>query len=282
MRGGVAISRVLRDGAAELAEGWFARRAAAAQETRLTSSRARAVVAVLADAISVEPLQEDERLARGLASIGEFDPDLLLSVEDLASLRSVLHTAIAFTLPAEEAVEALGRLHPLLDGVMAHMARRERGELEAAAYVDALTGVGNRRALERDAARAFAAARRHQRSLSIAAIDLDGLKALNDREGHAAGDDALRRLALTLATHLRATDTVYRVGGDEFVLLLPDTPPDQVRRLLERTASTAPSFSSGVAEFGEDGMTLAEVLGRADERLLAGKRRGRASTVSPG
>ena len=276
----MAIARVLRDGGTELAESWHARRVEAGQETRLTGSRARAIVAVLADALSVEPDREAERLARGLASMGEFDPDLLLAVEDLASLRTVLHTAVVGALPAEEAVDALGRIHPLLDALMAHMARRERGELEAAAFVDALTGVGNRRALERDATRAFAAARRHQRSLAVAAIDLDGLKAINDRDGHAAGDEALRRLALTLATHLRATDGVYRVGGDEFVLLLPETDPELVRSLLERTATTAPRFSAGVAEFGDDGMTLEAVLARADERLLAGKRRGRTAAGS--
>jgi diguanylate cyclase (GGDEF)-like protein len=93
-------------------------------------------------------------------------------------------------------------------------------EAEAAADADPLTSARNRRAFMRELARAAAHARRYGAPASLVYFDVDGLKALNDRFGHAAGDAALKAIADRLAGHVRASDVVGRMGGDEFAVLL--------------------------------------------------------------
>jgi diguanylate cyclase (GGDEF)-like protein len=198
-----------------------------------------------------------------------------VSVEQMAALREILHHHLMAKLDAGEgmaAVEVLGRL---IDTLLVAVTERAFRRLEAAAFLDPLTGVGNRRALDRDAAPVLATAQRHGRPLSVIVIDLDGLKRVNDSVGHAAGDDAIRRLATTLSRHLRSGDSVYRVGGDEFVLLLPETRPDDVAPLLQRAIGQAPSFSFGVAGFPDDGLGLEQLVDAADQQLLDYRRRTR-------
>ena len=93
-------------------------------------------------------------------------------------------------------------------------------EAEAAADADPLTSARNRRAFVRELARVAAHARRYGSPASLVYVDVDGLKSLNDRFGHAAGDAALQAVADTLASHVRASDAVGRMGGDEFAVLL--------------------------------------------------------------
>jgi diguanylate cyclase (GGDEF)-like protein len=98
---------------------------------------------------------------------------------------------------------------------------RER-ELERLAYYDELTGLPNRRSVLRQLEALLSRARRHGHTLAVLMIDADHFKALNDRHGHAAGDDALCALAGRLGERLRAEDVVGRFGGEEFVIGLPD------------------------------------------------------------
>ncbi len=91
---------------------------------------------------------------------------------------------------------------------------------EAAADADPLTSARNRRAFVREMARVVAYGRRYGSPASLVYVDVDGLKSLNDRFGHAAGDAALQAVADRLASHVRASDTVGRMGGDEFAVLL--------------------------------------------------------------
>jgi diguanylate cyclase (GGDEF)-like protein len=136
-----------------------------------------------------------------------------------------------------------------------------------------LTGAGNRRALESAARAALAAAARTNTPLSLAVIDLDGLKTINDTEGHAAGDKVLGGLSTALRAALRETDQLFRVGGDEFVVLLPLAPPDAVVHLMQRAEHfRAPSFSWGVASAPTDATELADLLQIADARLYAARR----------
>jgi diguanylate cyclase (GGDEF)-like protein len=101
-------------------------------------------------------------------------------------------------------------------------------ELRSQSLTDALTGLGNRRRMEEDLARAHARALRLDRSYGVALFDIDHFKLYNDNYGHLAGDDALREVAHCLEGAVRAGETVYRYGGEEFLLLLPECNIDEV------------------------------------------------------
>jgi diguanylate cyclase (GGDEF)-like protein len=117
----------------------------------------------------------------------------------------------------------------------AALARAELlSRLREQAATDVLTGLPNRRAWYEHLDLALARARRSGRPLSVVALDLDGLKALNDREGHASGDRLLVEVASRWPTVLRETDLVARTGGDEFVVLLEDTGEPEAFEVLER------------------------------------------------
>jgi diguanylate cyclase (GGDEF)-like protein len=88
------------------------------------------------------------------------------------------------------------------------------------AQIDPLTDILNRRGLERELKRSLAHVKRYGASAALVSLDLDGFKRVNDRHGHAAGDAVLKAVALVLNRHIRESDVVARVGGDEFVLLL--------------------------------------------------------------
>lgn len=110
----------------------------------------------------------------------------------------------------------------LLVTLLIHLALEERIHIRYLALHDALTGLPNRRLLNDRLERAIAQARRNRLTFAVLYVDLDGFKPINDRYGHKAGDRALTVVARRLQRHLRRNDTVARVGGDEFVLLLPD------------------------------------------------------------
>ena len=155
-------------------------------------------------------------------------------------------------------------------------------ELAMAAYVDPLTGLLNRRALDRDLSQRLAVAKRGGRPLTVVVGDLDGLKAINDRDGHPAGDLALRTLGAALDSALRAGDTAYRIGGDEFLLLLVDATAEDAEAVLARVSAQAPAFSWGGATFPADGERGTDLVDLADQRLLAGRRHVRgAAPVQP-
>jgi diguanylate cyclase (GGDEF)-like protein len=138
-----------------------------------------------------------------------------------------------------------------------------------------------------------AQAQRHGCIHTLTLLDLDGFKQVNDRFGHAAGDEVLTFLGARLMDLVRGEDTVARLGGDEFVLLLMDADPHSsglvLRRLGESLASFSPSglgplglsCSAGVAFFPVDGMTLERLLEAADKRLYAAKA-GRAQLLGNG
>ncbi len=160
-------------------------------------------------------------------------------------------------------------------------------QVEQLAMRDSLTGLINRRhmqqLLEHESLR-------HARSgtpLSVALIDLDHFKPVNDTHGHHVGDEVLIGVAQTLQQRLRGTDVIARWGGEEFLLLLPDTPPEAAWLVVERlraalvdraVAASVPalrvSFSSGVAAFGPNEPAHA-VIDRADRALYAAKAAGR-------
>ena len=173
------------------------------------------------------------------------------------------------------------RMHRALDRVTAAATEEVLNRLERASRTDALTGVGNRRAFDETLSAALSAASRQGHDVTVVAVDLDGLKRINDTEGHAAGDAALLGLVRVLYSALRDEDTVFRVGGDEFVVLLPFTSVSAAELLMERVHGTgAPAFTWGAAGFPGDGPDPRALVAAADADLYR-RREGRRGVVAP-
>jgi diguanylate cyclase (GGDEF)-like protein len=149
------------------------------------------------------------------------------------------------------------------------------------AATDPLTHLPNRRSWDEQLAREIARARRTGQPLSVALIDLDGLKAVNDEFGHLAGDALLQDSARAWQAQTRAEDVLARYGGDEFAVLLPGCPLPEAVVVIDRIRAATPgtSCSCGVAEW-VPGEPELELLHRADQRLYAAKRAGGATVVS--
>ena len=194
----------------------------------------------------------------------------VLVVEQLVQLRALVASG-----PRHRAITRL------IDLAMINARRGATDEVQRAAFSDPLTGCANRRAFERDLDRELARCARAKLDLSAVAIDLDGLKAVNDTSGHAAGDQRLVLLVDTLRKALRNMDGIYRLGGDEFGLVLPDTSPDDAAVLLARAVRLgAPPFSWGTSSYLSTGYTsVAELLAVADADLYARRHVKRATPV---
>lgn len=165
-----------------------------------------------------------------------------------------------------------------------------RAEQESA--TDELTGLRNRRAFDRETTELLRRARRDKRLVSIALLDLDDFKQVNDRFGHAIGDEVLRRVAEVLRVHTRVADVPCRYGGEEFAVALPDTElgdavraADQLRRRIRAIDWTevhpelAVTTSIGVATTA-DAHDLGELLARADRELYRAKHQGKDRVLS--
>jgi diguanylate cyclase (GGDEF)-like protein len=150
------------------------------------------------------------------------------------------------------------------------MSTRALFELREKSAFDGLTGVLRRAAGMSMAEREIARARRHNSPLTVAFIDVDGLKEANDGEGHAAGDAMLRDLATALRDGLRAEDAILRYGGDEFVCVLPETTARDARAKLsgiqDAVAARGIRFCAGLAQF-QRGDDVVSLLARADGDL---------------
>ena len=173
-------------------------------------------------------------------------------------------------------VEAAARTKDLQQELVAQGSR-----LEALLREDALTGLSNRRAILTQLSGMVSGARRHGHPLSIALIDLDRFKAVNDTHGHKTGDEVLVAAAHAIGVRLRAEDQLGRLGGEEFLLLLPNTGAEAAIRVAERVRAAvadAPApvpvtVSIGLATW--DSETPEALLQRADEALYAAKQAGR-------
>jgi len=161
--------------------------------------------------------------------------------------------------------------------------------LEQQSNIDALTGAGNRRRFDDALASEWIRARRTGKPLSIAMVDLDRFKEINDVHGHPAGDQCLARLAVTLQTAARRpADLVARLGGDEFAVLLPETAGEAAAQLLDEVRTQASLLATPLADGTPMTISVgvascvpsaddssAELIRHADEALYRAKRSGR-------
>jgi diguanylate cyclase (GGDEF)-like protein len=165
-------------------------------------------------------------------------------------------------------------------------------ELREIASVDPLTGVMSRRTWMEVANKEVARTRRHGGTLSLVALDIDRFKRINDTHGHPAGDRVLRAVASAIGDMLRVSDSLGRLGGEEFAILLPETPTLAARNLAERCrvaveglrtpvedGTIAATSSFGIATFRPGIDTLDSWLQRADRALYQAKNEGRNRCV---
>ncbi|MGC2518582.1 MAG: GGDEF domain-containing protein [Burkholderiales bacterium] len=158
---------------------------------------------------------------------------------------------------------------------------------------DELTGLYNMRGFSLTMDRAFGQAVRYSRPVSVLMIDSDNLKAVNDEHGHDAGNELLRLIARGIKSQLRSTDVLARYGGDEFVVLLPDTGTDGSRDVAERVRESIArtplelrnqnvkiTVSIGLASYPDHGRGMDTIMERADEAMYRAKEQGRDRVVS--
>lgn len=160
--------------------------------------------------------------------------------------------------------------------------------LREQALRDPLTGLYNRRYLDEFFGLEIARAHRQSQAMALALIDLDHFKQLNDEHGHLIGDDLLKSVALFLVKNLRASDVLFRIGGEEFLVILTDVDVEDVRQRIGKLCSDFAAipmdtrhgtlhltFSAGVAIWPTQGETLDELIHYADEALYRAKAAGR-------
>jgi len=199
---------------------------------QLASVPGRAVAVSVSD----QPVRDATSRAllwAGLAALAAFALLALLAgrllrsqvVRPLGAVRERMKHLRDFGAPGGPAVQGASEIVQLaggIDGVASSIA-----DLANQAATDPLTGAANRRAFDAAMSTELARAKRHDASLALVIFDFDGFKEINDRHGHAVGDDLLREVAHKLQGQLRVSDVLARVGGDEFALILPDMRPER-------------------------------------------------------
>jgi diguanylate cyclase (GGDEF)-like protein len=212
----------------------------------------------------------------------------------LLAVRGAAHRRFSFgwaqtELAANAAVYVYVTLSTLLVFFLfGYVVGRQADRLLELSQTDPLTGLGNARVLEERMREETARASRYRHPLSLLFIDVDGLKRINDRAGHTAGDAALRRVASALREAARRTDLAARWGGDEFALLAPETGSDagallgeRIRALVGRPGAEPITVSVGVATLdGGPGSSAQRLRETADAALYAAKRQGRNRVVA--
>ena len=189
--------------------------------------------------------------------------------------------------------DPIDRLLPSEDSlqVLRVFANQAAASLDSAAHFeevrflaehDPLTGLLNRRAFTRQLGVETARSGRYHRPFALVLLELDGFKQLNDAHGHLAGDRALTRIGELLVGSIRSSDMAFRIGGDEFALLLPETDEEEVRAAVDRIAAgleraselRALEASFGVSVFPHDGQEPERLFRAADEAMYSAKRCG--------
>ena len=183
-------------------------------------------------------------------------------------------------IPAEYKVALVGLgLLSTLFALISFRERRRSRRVERAAMVDGLTALPNRQAFERRLAKEWRRAERYERGIGVLMIDLDEFKQINDGQGHAAGDRVLGEAAMLISGRIRSSDMAARWGGDEFVVLCPETNTVGLRVLArsleDRLRHSGIASSAGYAEREPGDLGPADLLARADVSMYARKQRER-------
>lgn len=218
-------------------------------------------------------------LVAGLAAIaaGLLLPQLLGSFSDRERLVLALIEVLCLALLAVGILVMARRLHSSHEALW-ELARR-----------DELTGVGNYRALNERLAEEVSRHRRRGREFALILLDLDGFKQINEDHGHLAGDRLLAEVGRALDEEVRREDSVFRQGGDEFAVIVPEADAEEAEEVAARLRGRVRhrgfgsdlelpvSAATGIALYPADGRTEQELLRRADLDLFASKRQRRAA-----
>src|ERR1700723_1430899 len=205
------------------------------------------------------------------------------------AVRALVGLVLVFSVYLVYQQVQLSRLRLEVADQMQSLAKVETlaSEVYKLAALDQLTGLYNRRSGEQRLAQEISRAQRHGRPLTVLLIDIDGLKQVNDKHGHAAGDTLLKGFADRLQRAIRGSDLAVRLGGDEFMALLPECRAEEVRHVLARIEGLefefneekiSLHFSRGWTDY-KAGETPQELLNRADQELYANKRAGKRASA---
>ena len=238
------------------------------------------------------PLEELSDMAKRLE---QGDEDLNWKVNarslEVKKLTEALRGTAATLIDNKHAlIDANARLEQKVQDRTAELAQANH-DLQILARRDALTGMGNRLATRERLREEFLRGKRTPLPCCVLMLDIDHFKQVNDRFGHGVGDDVLRAVAATLMSNLRGSDFAGRFGGEEFLLLLPDTPLDKALCVAEKLRAAVQvqpqaevghvTISVGVALLDVTDVDENRAVQRADERLYQAKAGGRNQVVGP-
>jgi diguanylate cyclase len=280
------------DGVTILLKDVISKQKDAKQKTLLAQDEMRQMLATFIDRLSQmsqstgsyqEKLEESARLIENSKSMEEIAPVLK---EVVGATRNIARDT-------QTARDELQTMRKQADTTQVQIAKlhQELDRVSTQARHDPLTGALNRRGLEEALEKEISTFRRKETPLSVALLDIDNFKALNDSLGHAMGDAALTHLAQVARECMRPQDTLARFGGEEFVILLPDTSQDKgidaMTRLqreltkhffLAGTEKVLITFSAGVAQLNNEEAGM-DAIRRADQAMYLAKRSGKNRVI---
>ena len=213
-------------------------------------------------------------------------------LSELAELKRAVATSQREVQAARQHIETLAQINLRLNGELMQLAQRE-AQVRDFAYHDELTGLPNRRLLRDRLNQAMAQGARQHKQVVLLLLDLDGFKTVNDRLGHAAGDELLQAVAQRLSASIRVADTACRCGGDEFVIMLPEVDQPGLAAAVAakvRTRLSEPCIidgheirltaSVGTVTYPADGQTYEELIRQADAALYRAKAASRTASIT--
>jgi diguanylate cyclase (GGDEF)-like protein len=258
--------------------------AGAAAAPATAAARVAAAPTAGAEASALErglPRPTDRPHGRSHAAHGGILSGPLALPSAIAQVVSVIPTWVWWALLLAAGIAAAAAAAAIVATRRAQRQTRAIEAVERTAATDPLTGVLNRRGFDEAVERELAHARRHGRPLALAYLDVRGLKAVNDTDGHLVGDELIRQVASLLRDCARADDLVGRLGGDEFGLVLAEQSADSAAIVQARLREQLPArraaigtdlpwdLTIGTAAYPEDGESLPALLSVADSRLYA-------------